>query len=440
MRPHWSKAEMGISGLEHRAGGSPLAQGQARGAPPHVLCIGGEDHRLRIPFMATLRDHGYRVSAAATDDAEPFQAAGIPYHPFRFDRFVNPLADRTSIAEISSLLQQTAPDIVQCFDTKPNMLVPLAARRIKDLQTVRTINGMGWVYSSRSPQALALRVVQRVLHRLAAKSVAATVFQNRLDQDFFQRHRLLGTGQDQLIPGSGIDIDAFEQFASNGPSPARLRAMLGLGTSKVVVTVTRLTRQKGIPALLKAAAMIHKVRPDVRFLLVGSRETEGRLAISQQEIERHSPYVMAIGQRTDVPALLGMADVFAFPTEYREGVPRVLLEAGLAGLPVVTTNMPGCTDVVRDGWNGFVVPRHSPRDLARQLLALLNDGAAARTMGERAREIVRREFGLGLIVSRYILLYQHLLERSPTFSGPATIPDAVVSEPQDDALVPSKRI
>jgi glycosyltransferase involved in cell wall biosynthesis len=419
-------AEMGVSRIEDQAS-------KVRATSAHVLCVGGEDHRLRIPFMLALRDRGYRVTAAATDDAMPFETAGIAYHRFHFERFVNPLADRTSIAAVRSLLQQTTPDIVQCFDTKPNVLVPLAARGIKNLRTVRTINGMGWVYSSRSPQALALRVVQRVLHRLAARSVAATVFQNRLDQDFFQHHRLLGTGYNQLIPGSGIDIDAFERAAFNGPSPAQLRGMLGLGTSKVVVTVTRLTRQKGIPTLLKAAALVHKVQPDVRFLLIGSHQTEGRLAISTRDIERHLPYVMAIGQRADVPGLLRMADVFAFPTEYREGIPRVLLEAGLAGLPIVTTNMPGCTDVVRDGWNGFLVPRHSPHDLARRVLDLLGDRLAAHAMGERASELVRREFGLDLIISRYTSLYERLLRQAPAFSVPRAtlepaLPDAFATE------------
>lgn len=409
---------------------APATWGVSDRRAAHVLCIGGEDHRLRIPFMLALRGQGWRITAAGTDDALPFQQAGLPYHRFGFERFINPLADRASIGVIRALLGQIRPDIVQSFDTKPNVLVPFAARGIDGLRVVRTINGMGWVYSSRSPPALALRVVQRVLHRWAAGSVAATVFQNRQDQAFFQRHRMLGSEDNQLIPGSGIDIDAFERGSSTGASPAQLRAALGLGTSEVVVTVTRLTRQKGVPTLLKAAALIHKVRPGVRFLLVGSRETEGRLAISQQEIERHSPYVIAIGQRSDVPALLRMADVFAFPTEYREGIPRVLLEAGLAGLPIVTTDMPGCTDVVRDGWSGFLVRRHSPRALASRILDLLDDRPAAQAMGERAGELVRQEFGLDLTVSRYCSLYARLLGQAPISTAPENPPIDTVRPPE----------
>src|SRR5262249_51657015 len=147
-----------------------------------------------------------------------------------------------------------------------------------------------------------------------------------------------------------------------------LREALGLGTCQVVVTVARLTRHKGIPTLLKAAALVHEHRPDVRFLLVGPRQGEGPFAVAEAEIARHAPYVLAIGQRPDVPALLGLADAFVFPTQYREGVPRSLLEAALAGVPIVATSMPGCTDVVRDGWSGFLVPPRAPRVLAAKIL------------------------------------------------------------------------
>jgi glycosyltransferase involved in cell wall biosynthesis len=146
---------------------------------------------------------------------------------------------------------------------------------------------------------------------------------------------------------------------------------------------------------------------------VGPRESEGDFAVSKEEMDRHAPYVIALGQRSDVPSLLGLADVFAFPTEYREGVPRVLLEAALAGLPIVTTQMPGCTDVVRDGWSGFLVPPHAPGILAARIIDLLRDQAAGRAMGGRAAKLVRQEFGLALTATRYAELYAQLLGRKP---------------------------
>ena len=156
---------------------------------------------------------------------------------------------------------------------------------------------------------------------------------------------------------------------------------LALETPKVMF-VGRLTRQKGIPTLLEAVPRILHERPNARFVLVGPRITEGPFAVSEADIERHAPHVLALGPRTDIPALLGMADLFAFPTQYREGIPRVLLEAGLAGLPIVASRMPGCNDVVEDGWNGYLVAPRDVDGLASRIADLLSDRARARAMAD----------------------------------------------------------
>jgi glycosyltransferase involved in cell wall biosynthesis len=379
---------------------------------PHLLCIGGEDHSFRIPFLLALRKKGFRISAAGTGDPATFARTGLDYHRFHFSRFVDPLADWAALNAISKLIADLRPPVVQCFDTKLNMLVPFAARNLGDVKVVSTINGLGWLYSSSSPMALALRPVYSTLQRLADRWTAVTVFQNRDDQAFFMRHRMVGRGEQVVIPGSGIDIKSFERVGASGSSPAELREALGLGASEVVLTVTRMTRQKGIPTLLDAAALVHEHRPGVRFLLVGPRESEGPFAVTQAKIDRHARYALAVGPRSDVPALLGLADVFAFPTEYLEGVPRVLLEAAAAGLPIVTTRMPGCTDVIRDGWNGFLVPPRDPRLMAARILDLLRDRSIAAAMGTRAAQLVRREFNLEITVARYAAVYEHLLRCS----------------------------
>jgi len=376
--------------------------------------------------MLALRDNGFRLTAASSGGPAPFVQAGFDFRPFHFDRFINPLGDWRALKALSRLLAELRPDLVQSFDNKPNLMLPLAARSVSDVQVVRTINGRAWLYSSRSPLVLTLRPIYRALHRFAVRSTAATTFEIRDDQAFFERHRLLGDKRSELIPGAGIDVKGFERALAMGPSPTQLRHELGLGTAEIVITVTRMTRQKGLPALLKAAALVHEARPGVRFLLVGPRQSEGPLAVSQGEIDRHAPYVKALGPRSDVPALLSLADVFAFPTEYREGVPRVLLEAALAGMPIVTTSMPGCCTVIRDGWNGFVVPPRAPRLLAARIIDLLNDRESGRAMASRAAEQVRQEFGLETIIARYTALYAEVLRGSAR--GQLQTTDASLSE------------
>jgi len=382
-----------------------IVTGEARMAL-HLLCIGGEDHHLRIPFLLALRRRGLQVSAAGTGDGSYFSTHDIDYHRYDFDRFGAYVADSKSVAQLSKLVRAIRPNIVQTFDTKPNLIGPLAIRGA--VPVVRTINGMGYVFSSVSPRAIAYRPLYMALQRLAAQWTSATIFQNSADSRFFQQYHLLGRSSASIIASSGIDVRSFETARRQGPSAAALKAELNLADSEVVLTVSRLTTQKGIPTLLKAAEIVHAARPSVRFLLVGPRESEGPFAVNQALVDRHAPYVQAIGARSDVPALLGLTDIFACPTEYREGVPRVLLEAGLAGVPMVTTRMPGCDDVVTENWNGHLVPKRDPRALASAILDLLQHPQRARAMGARSIELVRREFDLNVVSDRYVEVYQQV--------------------------------
>ena len=189
------------------------------------------------------------------------------------------------------------------------------------------------------------------------------------------------------------------------------------------MTVTRLTRQKGIPTLLKAAALLHRAKPDLRILLVGPRESEGRLAVSAEEIERHSPYVIATGARPDIASLLHIAHVFVFPTEYREGGPRALMEAALAGTADRGHGPAGLQRRYPRRLERVAGIAAQSRTLAERIFVMLREPAAAREMGRRAAEHVRCGFSLELVVQRYRDLYLDLLAGSRT--SPATESPAI---------------
>ncbi|CDX46520.1 Glycosyl transferase group 1 [Mesorhizobium sp. ORS 3359] len=374
---------------------------------PHLVCVGGEDHALRVPFFMELRERGFQITAVSTCDGASFRRYAISHRRYEFDRFSSGSGKAGAIRTLRGLIAELRPDILQSFDTKPNLLAPLAARG--RVPVVRTINGLGWTFSSLALRALMLRPLFIGLQRLASHWTAATVFQNRDDQNFFQRYRLLGHGANCLIPGSGIDIGAFAAAQHLGPPAARLREEFGLESAEVIMFVGRLTRQKGIPTLLKAVPKVLARRPNARFVLIGPWQSEGPFAVAESEISQLGPNVVVVGKRSDIPALLSMADVFAFPTEYREGVPRVLLEAALAGLPIVASRMPGCTDVVQDGWNGHLVPPRDPDALANRIIDLLADRQRAVNMGSRSVDLVRERFALPGVVDQYCDLYREIL-------------------------------
>ena len=347
-----------------------------------------------------------------SEPPDPFRAHEIPYHRYSLSRALNPLADWRAYRELLALFRNHRPSVVHAFDTKPGILASFAARRAGVPVRVRTLTGMGYVFSSRSPLALLLRPVAHLMQAVASRVASLTVFQNRDDQAYFLRHRLARADASELVPGSGIDVEALRGKRPSAEALVALRRELGIEGGVVVTMVSRLVRTKGVAEYCAAAGAIRRERPDCTFLLVGPVTSEGWQAVRQDEVEGN-PNVRWLGARPDVPALLAISDVFALPTFYREGIPRALLEAGAMGLPLITTDMPGCRDVVRDGWNGTLVPPRNVRALTRGLLALLDAEPDALTqMGANSRTHVEQHFTLDLVADAYAEVYRRALDRA----------------------------
>jgi glycosyltransferase involved in cell wall biosynthesis len=377
---------------------------------PHVLYIGGEDHHLRLSFLKAMMDRGIRVTAAGSGDPAAFRLAGVPFVPFSFQRYVNPLSDLAALMRLRRLLREIGPDIAQAYDTKPCLLLPLAARGTAGVAVIRTICGLGWAYTATGPTARFARLASQALYKLATPWCAATIFEIDSDRAFFKQHGMAGH-RSQLIPagGGGIDVPAFEQALDESDEPRTVREEFGLGDGDIVITVSRITRQKGIPTLLEAAAIVHAQRPSVRFLLVGPRQETGPAALTDAEIRRHSPYCIATGPRKDVPALLKASDLFVFPTENGEGIPRALLESSLAGVPILATTMPGCRELLQEGTAGTLVPPSQPARLAEAILSILAAPAEARARATVMAARARDGFSIEAIANQHSTLYSAIL-------------------------------
>jgi glycosyltransferase involved in cell wall biosynthesis len=386
-------------------------------ARPTVWLVGTDDMRLRIPLVAALGARGYQAEVLGTVPDDAFARAGVAYRQYGLDRWIDPHGDWVAWRQLSRLLQEHRPDVVHAFDKKPAILAPLAVHATGVAHAVSTVTGLGYLFSSNAPLALSLRPGFRVLQRLAARRTEIMIFQNTQDQAYFRTHGLVLPGRDRLVRSSGI---ALSDVRVSAETTARLRAELELGGRTVVVMVSRIVALKGVREYLEAATMVRRHRPDIAFLLVGPIAGEGRQAVPLDEIRRAGASVRYLGPRSDVPALLSAADMFVLPTYYREGVPRVLLEAAALGLPLITTDMPGCRDVVQHEWNGLIVPPRSAPALADAVLRLADAPESRATMGARAREHVSSHFTLDRVADGYAAIYDGLLTGArPVRSVPA---------------------
>lgn len=375
-----------------------------------VWLVGGEDVRLRIPYALALQARGFHVTIVGSEPSDRFVANDIPYHRYSLLRGLNPFADLRTFLQLTRLFRKHRPTVVHAFDTKPAMLASFAGRMTGVPVRVRTLTGMAYVFASRSPLALILRPIYHVMQAAASRAASMTVFQNRDDEEYFLRHRLAQAEASGLVAGSGIDVELLEGQRPSETALAALRRDLGIGDGPVVTMVSRLVRTKGVREFCAAARAVRTQRPDCTFLLVGPLSSEGRQAVRRTEVEAN-PDVRWLGSRSDVPALLAASDVFVLPSFYREGIPRALLEAGAMGLPLITTDMPGCRDVVRDGWNGILVPPKNVKALTRALLTMLNaERDELARMGENSRTHVDQHFTLELVADAYADIYRQLLE------------------------------
>jgi len=374
-----------------------------------VWHVGGEDIHLRLPILQELQKRGFTVGAVGTAGEERFAESGIPFWRYTLDRWINPMTDRQSIHELHTLFALHRPNIVHAFDTKPAILAMFAAMKANVPGRIRTITGMGYAFSSNSPLAYLLRPVYRSLQRRASQAASVTIFQNTDDRQYFLDHDMVQAEKCQLVLSSGIDV---ERFCNSVPSAERLnqlRYKLGLIDQPVVIMVARMVRDKGVQEYLHAAKKVVKTYHDAAFLLVGPIASEGRQAVSLEEIQRFAPYVHYLGRREDISALLAISEVVVLPSYYREGVPRVLLEAGALGKPMVTTDMPGCREVVQDGENGLLVPIRNGDALAEAIEKLLENKKERKRMGKKSAELVRQKFALESVCSAYAKIYKQVL-------------------------------
>ncbi|KAF1077388.1 glycosyltransferase family 4 protein [Halodesulfovibrio sp. MK-HDV] len=361
-----------------------------------VMIVGGEDLSLRLPYMQQLVESNFSITAVGSQDEKAFVASGIPYIKYALNRWVNPLDDLKTIFQLRKIIIQVQPDIVHGFDTKP-ALYSLCASMFLPVKAGRTINGTGQIFSEASFKNKILRYVFWLLQTIFSWKSAFTIFQNSYDKAMFEAVPTINNSQNFLIQGSGIDCNSLpvkKDYKSN---------------IKQIILVSRMLKNKGIYEFLQAARSIKKKYKNCRFLLIGPLSTEGEYAVPIKDIESYSADVEYLGQRSDVKNIMFLSDLMVLPTSYREGVPRVLLEAGGIGLPLLTTDMPGCSDLVTNGENGWLVAPQRVDELTESLESFLTTSSEElKRMGQVNVALVRDKYSMEVVLAKSIAVYSSL--------------------------------
>lgn len=380
---------------------------KSRGKHPgrRILYLGHEalfftTHRL--PVALAMRDAGFEVHVAAPHDdagAERIAAAGLTFHPIPLQRGGrNPLAEARLLAAISYIVGQVEPVLVHHVSMKPVVWGGIATRLLGVPAVVHAVTGLGYLFIRSGPAAWAQRQAVKALYRFAlGHRNGRVIFQNGDDRDLFLRHRLVKRERVVMIRGCGVDMAEFHPAPEPEGPP-------------VVLFPARLIGDKGLNEFMAAVEILHARQVDARFVLVGRHDPQNPTGIGADRIAawQQRGLVEVRGYSSDMPATLAAAHIVCLPS-YREGLPRTLIEAAACGRAIVTTDVPGCREVVRHGENGLLVPPRDGAALAEALAELIADPARRRAMGARGRAIAEAEFSVQRFVSESLDCYRAVL-------------------------------
>ena len=371
---------------------------------PSLMYVVTEDwyfcsHRLYLAKAAIAEGFDVSLVTQVNNHREAIESAGIKLIPLAFRRSGrNPFSDINTIWLLYKIYHQEQPTLLHHVSLKPVLFGSIAARLAHVPIVINAMTGLGYVFTSKQFFAKLIRLlITPVLKIILGLKNTYTIYQNIDDQKLLVEFSELKNKNNIIIRGSGVESNVFVPAEDKTLPP-------------IVIMASRMLIDKGVYEFVKAARILKEEHIDAQFILVGRIDTENHSAISEKDLQRwqHERDIEWWGHRDNIVEILQKSTIACLPS-YREGMPKFLLEAASTGLPIVTTDVPGCREVVMNGENGYLVPPRNPEALASAIKKLLSDKALRQKMGEKGRALVEREFDIGKIVEQTISLYQRIL-------------------------------
>jgi glycosyltransferase involved in cell wall biosynthesis len=364
-------------------------------------------YNFRRSLALALRDAGHEVILLTPPGGygERLRELGFRWQPAPMERrSLNPLREALLLEWLRRFAARERPDLIHGFTIKCAVYGSLAARLAGVPARVSAVAGMGYVFTSNDVRARLLRPVVRALMRVALDGDRARlILQNSDDVAFFQAAGLVESCRVRLIPGSGVDCERFSP-----PKPARVPA--APRSRFRIVLPARLLWDKGIAEYIEASRLLRAEGLPIEFLLAGKPDPGNPAAVPPSLLDQwvREGVVEWLGHVDDMATLLGSVDAVVLPS-YREGLPKGLIEAAACGLPLVTTDVPGCREVVTHEEDGLIVPVKNANALAAAVRRLQAHPELCVRLGSAARRKALTRFDERIVVTSTISVYKELL-------------------------------
>ena len=373
---------------------------------PKLFMVVNEDRFFlshRAPVALAARKSGYDVTIVAKDTGKRavieslgFSVIDLPVNPTG----MNPIQEVKLLWFMYNLYRRQKPDIVHHVGMKDILWGGLAAKLTNIKGVVNAVSGLGGLFNGEE-LSLTVKGILKVIRFSNNRENVKVIFQNNDDMSIFLANKVVEPSQIEFTKGSGIDLKDYAYV----PEPA-------YGKIKIIFTA-RMVKEKGVCDLIEAAEILKEKYYDrIQFLLCG-RLTSNKTGITEEYMREHcdGEYICWLGERNDVKKLLEESHIMAFPSYYREGVPKSLIEASAIGRPIVTCSSVGGRDVVDNNVNGFLIEPKNVAQLCEGLKKLIDDNQLRLRMGKASRGKAEREFSIEKVVDTHLKIYGKLSQR-----------------------------
>lgn len=354
-------------------------------------------HRIFLAKKAI--SSGFRVYLLSNcyEHKEIIENFGINVIPLRFFKRsrMNIFSETLSVIEILLILMKIKPSILHSVALKPVIYGSLASLFLAKVKNINAIAGLGFIFSSGSIKAKILRpIVFSLLKLLCGRNNNRTIVQNKADYFFVTEKLGIKKQNVSLIESAGVDIKKFSINNFNNYKPK-------------VVLASRMIWDKGIKEFVNAAIVLNKKGIKAKFLLVGKPDKGNPRSIPEEILAQWNKFdfIDWVGYQSNMVNIFKMASIVTLPTFYGEGMPKVLIEAMSCSRPIVTTNVPGCRDLIVDQFNGILVKPKDHLDLANAIEKLICDQDLCKKMGLRGKEIAHKKYNQEKITKETLDLY-----------------------------------
>lgn len=357
-------------------------------------------------LMYRLMDFGIEVHAVAPADGyeKKLIQAGIPFHNWDIQReSLNPLRELQSVRSIRKIYKEVSPDLVHHFTVKALLYGTAAARSLGIDAVVNSVTGMPLILVSpkkRLHKKLAGWLSMKWYGWSVSGKSTHVLFQNEDDLKLLETFAPNLRSNSSITNGSGVPLDRFRYTDLPNNDPPH------------IVFVGRLIREKGIFELMSAARKLRSLNVPFRLTLCADIDPGNRSSATEKDVAewREQGLFDHVGRLDDVEPCLRDADMVCLPS-YREGTPRSLLEAMAIGRPLVTTDVPGCRNVVDEERNGLLVPSQDSEALSNALETLLEDEDLRTSMGQASRQLAESKFDEQIVIDQILRGYHQVAPR-----------------------------